>query len=71
MQLPLDNTLDAAFVQQVVDHEGLALRNQAGFTTNYTGWSLGKCLMTFALTHPFQHVGEMEVLASLLNIDFT
>jgi uncharacterized damage-inducible protein DinB len=71
MQLPLTNTLDATFVQQVVDHEGLALRNQAGFTQNYTGWSLGKCLMTFALTHPFQHVGEMEVLASMLDINFT
>jgi len=26
--------------------------------------------MNFGLTHPFQHVGEMDVIASLLGIEF-
>ncbi|MFZ9858264.1 MAG: DinB family protein [Roseiflexaceae bacterium] len=66
----LAQPLDVAFVQQVVVDEGLVLRNATGFVTNYASWGKGKCLMTFALTHPFQHVGEMETIASLMNITF-
>ena len=36
----------------------------------YTGWTKGKCLMNFALTHPYQHVGEIGVIASLLGVNF-
>ena len=66
----LDAQLPESLVRQVVVSEGLAVRNADGFVTNYTGWSVGKCLMTFALTHPYQHVGEMEVIASLLDIQW-
>jgi hypothetical protein len=50
--------------------EGLAMSSQAaGLLENYTGWTKGRCLMNFGLTHPFQHVGEMEAIASLLGVD--
>lgn len=67
-QTTLDQPLDASFVRQVVVDEGLVLRNPEAFITNYASWDLGKCLMTFGLTHPFQHLGEMETIASLLDI---
>ena len=66
----LAQPLEHAFVQQVVVDEGLVLRNPDGFVTNYASWDKGKCLMTFGLTHPFQHVGEMETLATLMDITF-
>jgi hypothetical protein len=66
----LAQPLDSAFVQQVLVVEGLVLRNAAGFVTNYASWDKGKCLMTFGLTHPFHHVGEMETLATLMDITF-
>jgi hypothetical protein len=34
-----------------------------------TGWSRGKCLAHFSLTHSYQHVGEIEVPASLQGTD--
>jgi len=43
---------------------------RAGLVANYAGWTRGKCLLNFALTHPYQHVGEMGVIASLLGIEF-
>lgn len=57
-------------VRAIVIDEGLAHSNPEGFIQNYTGWSKGKCLMNFALTHPYQHVGEMGVIASLLGVSF-
>lgn len=66
-QTTLDRPLDPAFVRQVVIDEGLAMRNPEAFIANYASWDRGKCLMTFGLTHPFQHVGEMETIASLLD----
>jgi len=34
------------------------------------GRQKGKCLMAVGLTHSWQHAGEMEVIASLLGVEF-
>lgn len=66
----LDAILTLDRVRQIVEDEGLGHSDVAGLVANYTGWTKGKCLMNFALTHPYQHVGEMGVIASLLGIEF-
>jgi hypothetical protein len=66
----LDEILGQERVRTIVVDEGLAHSNPEGFVTNYTGWTKGKCLMNLGLTHPYQHVGEIGVIASLLGIDF-
>ena len=50
--------------------EGLAHPRAAGLLENYLGWTKGKCLMNFGMTHPYQHVGEIGVIASLLGVEF-
>lgn len=57
-------------VRQIIVEDGLAHSNPEGFIQNYTGWSRMKCLMTFGLTHTWQHLGEMEVLATLVGVNF-
>ncbi|MCB9133913.1 MAG: DinB family protein [Anaerolineales bacterium] len=52
----------------IMVEEGLAHSNPDVFIQTYTGWSKGKCLMNFCLTHPYQHIGEIGVIASLLGI---
>jgi hypothetical protein len=66
----LDAVVTLYRLQQIVVDEGLGHSDPAGLVANYTGWTKGKCLMNFALTHPYQHVGEMGVIASLLGIEF-
>jgi hypothetical protein len=50
--------------------EGLAYRDPAGLLQNYLGWTKGKCLFNLGLTHTYQHVGEIGVIATLLGIEF-
>jgi uncharacterized damage-inducible protein DinB len=69
-KVDLDETLQPDRVRVIVIDEGLAHSEAVDLVKWYTGWSKGKCLMTFGLTHPFQHVGEMGVIASLLGIVF-
>jgi hypothetical protein len=69
-QVDLDATLQEPHVRKVIVAEGLGYTDPEGFIKNYTGWSKGKCLMTYGLTHPFQHLGEMETIASLLGVVF-
>jgi hypothetical protein len=69
-KVDLDETLQPDRVRVIIIDEGLAHSEAADLVKWYTGWSKGKCLMTFGLTHPFQHVGEMGVIASLLGIVF-
>jgi hypothetical protein len=66
----LDAEMDEERLRQILVNEGLAHSNAEGFIKNYLGWSKGKCLMAFGLTHSWQHVGEMEVIASLLGVEF-
>ena len=66
----LDAVLGEERLRQIMVTEGLAHSGAEGFIRNYLGWSKGKCLLTFGLTHSWQHVGEMEVIASLLGIEW-
>ncbi len=66
----LGSLMEEPQVRQIIADEGLAHSNPEGFIQNYTGWSRMKCLMTFGLTHSWQHLGEMEVLATLVGVEF-
>jgi hypothetical protein len=66
----LDAVMEVDRLHTILYDEGLAMSSQAaGLVENYAGWTKGRCLMTFGLTHPFQHVGEIEVTATLLGVD--
>ncbi len=66
----LDAVMEADRLRLILVDESLAHSQAEGLLQNYLGWSKGKCLMNFGLTHPFQHVGEIDVIASLLGMDF-
>lgn len=66
----LGEQMDEVRLRKLMIEEGLAHVNAEGFIANYLGWTRGKCLMTFGLTHAFQHVGEIEVIAALLGVEF-
>jgi len=66
----LDGIMDAQRLRVILFDEGLAAPQSAGLLDNYTGWSKGRCLIHFGLTHSFQHVGEIGVIASLLGVEF-
>jgi hypothetical protein len=66
----LDEPLSLERTRLIVVDEGLGYSNPAELAQWYAGWSRGRCLMTFGLTHPWQHLGEMEVIASLLGVVF-
>ena len=66
----LDPILGENRLRQLMTDEGLARSNADGFIRNYLGWSKGKCLMNFGMTHPYQHLGEIGVIASLLGVEF-
>lgn len=66
----LQVVMEAERLRIILVDEGLAHSQAEGFIKNYLGWTKGKCLMNFGLTHPFQHVGEIGVIASLLGVDF-
>jgi hypothetical protein len=66
----LDETMDAGRLRLLLVDEGLAYSDPEGLLQNYLGWSKGKCLMNFGLSLSFQHVGEMDVIATLLGVEF-
>ncbi len=66
----LDAGMTEEQLKKIMVDEGLAHSQAEGFIKNYLGWTKGKCLLTFGLTHSWQHVGEMDVIASLLGVDF-
>lgn len=65
----LDETLTRERVELVLVQEGLAGPRAEGLVENYTGWSKAQCLMNLGLTHSYHHVGEMNVIHSLMDID--
>jgi hypothetical protein len=65
----LDSALEPATIHRVLFEEGFAHPNAAFLERAYKGWSRGKCLIHFGLTHTYQHVGEIAVLASLQGVD--
>lgn len=66
----LDSVMDAEYLQRVVTSQNLAYSKPDEMVKLYLGWSKAKCLFNFALTHPFQHIGEIDVIASLLGLQF-
>lgn len=69
-KVDLDAAMDDSTLRKIMLDEGLAHSNPEGFIQNYLGWTKGKCLFSFGLTHSFQHLGEIEVLASLVGVEF-
>jgi hypothetical protein len=65
----LDRTLDAAALHRVLFDEGGVHSTAGWLERNYGGWKRGKYLVHFALTHSYQHAGEIGVLASLQGVD--
>lgn len=63
----LDGVMGEERLRKILVDEGLAHSQAEAFIQNYLGWSRGKCLMTFSLTHAYQHLGEIEVISSLLS----
>jgi len=66
----LDEPLEAERVRQVLFDEGLAGPQAADLAELYAGWPKGKVLMNHGLTHSYQHLGEMETIATLLGLEF-
>lgn len=66
----LDLVMEQERLRVILVEEGLAHSNPNDLISTYLGWTKGKCLMHFGLTHSFQHVGEIDVIASLLGIVF-
>jgi hypothetical protein len=69
-QVDLGDVLSRERVRMIVIDEGLGHPGSTDLAEWYAGWTKGRCLMNFALTHPYQHVGEMGVIASLLGVVF-
>ena len=66
----LDETMQPDRLRLILFDEGLAHPSASGLLENYTGWTKGKCLFSFGLTHPWQHVGEIGVIVGLLGLNF-
>ena len=69
MLVDLDKKLTRKRVELVLIEEGLASPCAEGLVENYTGWTKAQCLMNLGLTHSYHHVGEMNVICSLLGLD--
>ena len=66
----LDATLDEPHLRRVLFEEGLAHPNATGLLQSYLGLTKRKCLFSLGLIHSYQHVGAIDVIASLLGIEF-
>lgn len=66
----LAGSLDEPRLRRLMIDEGVAHVDPEGFIANYMGWSRGKCLFTYGLTHTFQHLGEIETIATLCDVQF-
>jgi hypothetical protein len=69
-QIDLDRRLEEPHLRQVLFAEGLAHQDAGGLLQNYLGWTKAQCLFNLGLTHSYQHVGEIGVIATLLGITF-
>ncbi len=66
----LDELMDRERLHFVFYDEKLAHSHPEQFVATISGWTKGMCLMNYGLTHPFQHVGEIGVIAGLLGVEF-
>ena len=64
----LEEELTRERVELVLIKEGLGSPRAEGLVENYTGWTKAQCLMNLGLTHSYHHVGEMNVICSLLGL---
>ncbi len=69
-QIDLDAILAEGTLRRVLFDEGLAHPRAGGLLQNYLGWPRSKFLTNLGMTHPYQHVGEIGVIASLLGVVF-
>ncbi len=65
----LDTIITPERARVIVIDEGFGHGDAEGLVENYTGWSKGRCLMIFGLTHLFEHIGEISILATLLDVN--
>jgi hypothetical protein len=66
----MDAVMDEARLRQILVDEGLAHNSPEGLLQNYLNWNKGKVLFNFAITHPYQHLGEIGTLATLMGVEF-
>ena len=64
----LDAVLDSERFQVILVDEGIAHPNVQWISEAYQGWTKGKCLMHFGLTHTYQHVGEIGAIGSVMGL---
>jgi hypothetical protein len=62
--------MEAERLRVILFDEGWTRSKDPGWVDNYLGWTRGKVLFNFGLSHPYQHVGEMGVISSLLGVEF-
>lgn len=66
----MDEVMQEDHLRKILVDEGLAHSNPEGYIQNYLNWNKGKVLFNFAITHPYQHLGEISTLATLLGVEF-
>jgi uncharacterized damage-inducible protein DinB len=69
-EIDLDAVMTTERLRPILVDEGLAHSNVEEQLENYAGWTRGKCLMNLCLTHSFQHVGQIGVIATLHGVEF-
>jgi hypothetical protein len=65
----LQEKLTEERVRTVMIDEGAAGPGAEGLVENYIGWTKAMFLMNHALTHSYHHIGEMNVISSLLGLE--
>ncbi|HOX24258.1 MAG TPA: DinB family protein [Candidatus Krumholzibacteria bacterium] len=66
----LDDPLDAGQVRATLFDEGLAHTKPDELLAYYRRWTRSACLLNHGLTHPFYHVGQIELVARLHGLEF-
>lgn len=66
--IDLTRTLDDARLRPIMIDAGVAYSDPEAAIKNFLGRSGERCLLTYAITHPYEHVGEINVIAGLLGI---
>lgn len=65
----LAETVTRERLELVLLEEGLSGPRAEGLVDGYTGWSKAVFLMNHGLTHAYHHVGEINVISSLLGLE--
>jgi uncharacterized damage-inducible protein DinB len=62
----LDATVPTDQLRAILFDEGVAHQAAQALFDNYKDWTKGRYLMAYAVSHGFEHVGEIGVIAALL-----